>query len=147
MAPLHFSTLSHKRHDFRKKVTEYKMYIFIFITTFIWNISHYKKNSARYYHKCENVFMWHTRYFCRIFNDNRIFSTDFRQKLKYQISQKSVQWEPTDGQRNGRTDGHDVDFRTFANAPKKRKSQRLNRHFVETLKMTAADHCQHAITL
>ena len=32
--PLHyFSTLSHKRHDIRKKVTEHKMCVLIFSTT------------------------------------------------------------------------------------------------------------------
>jgi predicted transcriptional regulator len=29
-----FSTLSHKRHDFREKVTEHKMCVLIFSTTF-----------------------------------------------------------------------------------------------------------------
>jgi hypothetical protein len=28
------------------------MCVLIFPTTFAWNISHSKKNSARYYHKC-----------------------------------------------------------------------------------------------
>jgi hypothetical protein len=56
-AALYFSILSHKRHDFRKKkVTEHKMYGLIFSTTFVWNISHSKKNPARYYHKCTSVF-------------------------------------------------------------------------------------------
>jgi len=37
----YFSTLSHERHDFRrKKVTEHKMRVLIFCTTFVWNISH-----------------------------------------------------------------------------------------------------------
>jgi hypothetical protein len=38
----YFSTLSHKRHDFREKFTDYKIGVLIFSTTFIWNISHYK---------------------------------------------------------------------------------------------------------
>ena len=45
----HFSTLSHKQHDFRKKIIEHKMCVFIFSTTFVWNISHFKKNSAQTY--------------------------------------------------------------------------------------------------
>ena len=31
----YFSTLSHKRHDFRKKFIEHKMCVFIFTTTFV----------------------------------------------------------------------------------------------------------------
>jgi hypothetical protein len=31
LAPPYFSTLSHKRHDFPKKGTEHKMFIFIFL--------------------------------------------------------------------------------------------------------------------
>jgi hypothetical protein len=43
------------RHD--KKITEHKMYVSIFFTTFAWNISHFKKNCAGYDHKCLLVFM------------------------------------------------------------------------------------------
>ena len=39
--------------EIRRKITEYKMYILIFSTTFVWNISHSKKNSARYFQKCK----------------------------------------------------------------------------------------------
>ena len=35
MAVQYFSTLSHKRHDFREKAAEHKIYIFIFSTTFV----------------------------------------------------------------------------------------------------------------
>jgi hypothetical protein len=42
-----FFTLSHKRHDFQKKVTEHEICAFIFSTHFVCDISHSKKNSAR----------------------------------------------------------------------------------------------------
>jgi len=44
----YISTLSHSRYDFREKVTERKMFVLIFSTGFVWNISHSKKNWARY---------------------------------------------------------------------------------------------------
>jgi hypothetical protein len=48
----YFSTLFHKRHYFfLEKVTEHKMCVLIFSTNFIWNISHFVKNLARYYLK------------------------------------------------------------------------------------------------
>jgi hypothetical protein len=53
----HFSALSHKRHDFLRNVTEHKMCAFIFFASFVYNISHSKKNSVKYYHKCKYVFM------------------------------------------------------------------------------------------
>jgi hypothetical protein len=40
----YFSNLSHKRHGFRKKVTENKLCVFIFSASFVRNISHSKKN-------------------------------------------------------------------------------------------------------
>jgi hypothetical protein len=35
LTPPHFLTLSHKRHDFRKNVTEHKMCVLIFSKTFV----------------------------------------------------------------------------------------------------------------
>jgi hypothetical protein len=43
---------------FGKKVTEHKMCVFIFSITFVYNISHSKKNLARYRQKCRHVFMY-----------------------------------------------------------------------------------------
>jgi predicted CDP-diglyceride synthetase/phosphatidate cytidylyltransferase len=57
LALQNFSTLSHKRHDFRKNVIENKMCVLIFSTSFVSNISHSKENSATYYHTCTYVFM------------------------------------------------------------------------------------------
>ena len=46
-----FSTLSHKRHDFRRKVIKPKMCVLTISTTLVWNFPHSKKNSAKY-RKC-----------------------------------------------------------------------------------------------
>jgi hypothetical protein len=46
---LYFSTLAHKRYDFRENLTEHKLCALILSTTFVWNVSHFKKNSAKYY--------------------------------------------------------------------------------------------------
>jgi len=41
---------------FSEKVIEYKMSVLIFSTIYVSKISHFKKNSARYYHTCTRVF-------------------------------------------------------------------------------------------
>ena len=41
------------------------MCVSIFSTIFFLNISHYKKNWSRYYHKCTHVFMYRTRFLVR----------------------------------------------------------------------------------
>jgi hypothetical protein len=60
------------------------------------------------------------------FNETCIFSTEFREKLKYQISSKSVHWKPSCSTRtNGRTDMTKVTvaFRSFANVPNEERSR------------------------
>ena len=91
LAAPHFSTLSHKRHDFRKKVIEHRMCVFIFSTTFIWNVSHSKNNSAECCHQCEKSSCKDPS-FSSHFNEIWIFATYFR-KSKYKIYSKCVQWE------------------------------------------------------
>jgi hypothetical protein len=82
------STLSHKRHDIREKVTEYKMCVLIFSTTFVWNIFDSKKNWARYDQKCKLDFMWSTGY-CggQILKKLEFTQQIFEKKIfKYRIS-------------------------------------------------------------
>ena len=52
------------------------------LTTFIWNISHSKKNSARHYHKCVQVFMKHIHY-CQILIEifQKVRNTKFHENL------------------------------------------------------------------
>ena len=101
------STLYSKQNDFRKKVTEHKKCVLIFYTTFVWNVSHATKKWARY----DKIYVGlHVEYllFLSDFNENLNFPDRFSKILKYQISWKSVQWEPscsmgTDERTDGQT--------------------------------------------
>ena len=79
----YFPTVSHKRHNFPNKVIEQET-VLIFYTPSVCKITHSENNLARCYHKCTYVFMWSTRYFCQIFYETWISSTDCRKK--FQIS-------------------------------------------------------------
>jgi hypothetical protein len=103
--PLYFSTLSHKWCDFRKTVTEHKMCVLIFCTTFVWNVSHSKKNLARYGQKYRNVFVYSTRYFCRT-----LIKVELLRHIFEKVSNIKFHQNPWTGSRVvpcGRTDGHD----------------------------------------
>ena len=93
----YFSTLPHKRHDFRKKkkTIEHQMCVLLLPSTFVWNISHSKKNWARYDQKC--IFSLRKVPVILVrFNEIKRSRQIFKKKiLKYQISYKSVQWEPS----------------------------------------------------
>jgi hypothetical protein len=83
----YFSTLSHKRHDFRKKkVSDRKMCVLSFCTTFARNISHSTNNLAH----CDKMYIGlHVKYplFLLDFNETLNFLDRFFEKiLKYQIS-------------------------------------------------------------
>ena len=56
----------HKRAWFSETNTEYEIGVLIFSTTLIWNISHSKKNWARYDQKYLLVLKWSTRNFRQI---------------------------------------------------------------------------------
>ena len=86
-----FSTLSHKRHDFRRNFTKNKICVFIFSTTFVRKISHSKKNSARCDKKINISLHVKYRLFLSDLNESLNFRTYFREKIKYQIPWKSLQ--------------------------------------------------------
>jgi len=56
----YLSTLSHKRHDLKKRNHWTNFVCLIFSTAFVWNISHSQNNSATCYHKCTQVSTWNT---------------------------------------------------------------------------------------
>jgi len=103
-----FSTLSPNRRDFRKTFTENKMCVFIFSTTFVWIISHFKKNSARYYHKCISVFMWSTGYSCPILMKLEFSEQILKKILKIsnlmEICRVGAELFDAGGRTDGRTD-------------------------------------------
>ena len=49
-----------------KKIIEYEMCVLTFPTTYVWNISHCKKNLVTYNHKCTLVSMLSTHHSCQI---------------------------------------------------------------------------------
>jgi hypothetical protein len=117
---------------FGKKDIQQETPVLIFCTTSVGNIFRSKKNSV-ICHKC--TLGLHIKYplFLLDFDDTSIFSTDFRNIFKHQISRKFVQWEPsffpayreTDRRMDGRTHITKLmaAFCNFANAPKSYKVQ------------------------
>jgi hypothetical protein len=94
---------------FEEKVTIHKTCTLIFSTIFILKISHSKNNSARYFHKCENVFLQSTRYACRILMKLEFSRHIFEKSLcmKFNQNPSSETLVVPCGQTDKETDGHD----------------------------------------
>ena len=85
----------------KEKVTEHKKCVWIFPTTFVWNISRSKKNSTNFglHVKCRHSF----DIVMKLEFTRQIFEKYWSEILWY-----SVQWEQSCTVRtDGRTDGHD----------------------------------------
>jgi hypothetical protein len=79
-----FSTLSHKRHDFRENVIEYKMRVLIFSTT-LSAVFIILRRTERDMTKDYNGLYVKYPLFLSDFNETRILTRDFRKILKHQI--------------------------------------------------------------
>jgi len=90
-----------------------------FDSTLVWNISHSKKNWARYDQKCVLIFMWSTRHSCQILIElefsGQIFGLESNIKT-YEVP--SVGAELFHADRWTDMTKPTVAFRNFANAPK-----------------------------
>jgi hypothetical protein len=113
-----------------KKITEYKM-CFDSLYNLVLNISHSKKNSARYSYKCINVFIQSTRYSCKLLMKLEISRQVFE---KYSNVWKFFQWESSYSMRMDRqTDRHDEANSRYPKfcerAQKKHKQTNSGKHY------------------
>jgi hypothetical protein len=104
-----FSTLSQEL----ARISD-KMYVLIFSTTCVWNISHSRQNWERCCHKCLFVCMWSGPCYCQILENFEFcrHASIFRNYSDIKFHENSVQWEPscfvrTDGRTDRQTDRHD----------------------------------------
>jgi hypothetical protein len=124
-APRSFFTLSHKRHDFRKKIYWKKTCFDFLYNLCLKGFSRWGKAELDKIKICIGPQKKHAL-FLSDFNKTWLFSTYFRKILQYKISWESVQWEMSCSMRmDGRTNGWrdmttpTVAFRNFAKATNK----------------------------
>ena len=67
--PQFFELYDH-RHDFQERVNAHEMWVLIFSTIIVRNVSYAKESLVKYCHNCTKVFMYSIRYSCQIFNEN-----------------------------------------------------------------------------
>jgi hypothetical protein len=109
-SPPNFSTLFHKRHDFREgeeRVIERKMYVSIFSKSLAKNVSISKKNLARF-HKC--------RILMKTESSRQIFEKNLHIKF-HQNPPVGIKLFHANGQTDIKLE---VAFRNSANSPNKR---------------------------
>ena len=118
----YFSTFFPKRHNFRKKKTLFDTkYVFWFPLQILSQAFLILRRNERDEKKWIWVFMWSARYSCQSLMKLEFSRHIFEKILKYQISWKSVQWEPSFSVRtDGPTDMTKliVALHDFAKAPK-----------------------------
>ena len=120
-ALLYFSTLLHKRHDFRRKFYWTKMCVLIFCTNFIWNVFHSKNNWAKSdKKKCILFFTRSSRYSCRIWTKLEWSRQIFEQHSNIKFHENHSRGGSELSHADRRTDMTKliVAFRNFAKAPK-----------------------------
>ena len=125
----YFSTLSLKRHDFRKKVIEHKMCVLILSTNVTEKFLFLRRteedvSKSIYWYSCNVPF------FLTDFSESWFFSTNFRKIRQYKICPVEAELfhveRRTDGQTDRQTDEQTdrhkrkvtVVFRKFENKPK-----------------------------
>ena len=110
------------------KVIEHKMCVLIFCTIFLCNVSHFKDNSTRYYHKCAYFFTPSTRYSSLILVKLQFFSSRFSEKytnIKFHENPSSWSQVVPFGT-DGNTDGHDeAHSRFFGTLPMRLKNSTI----------------------
>jgi hypothetical protein len=76
---------------FRKKLLNKECVFWFSLTTFVWNVSHFKKNSAQYYHKCTQVLMQSTSCSYQILMKH----DSYRQIFENYSNFMKIQWQPS----------------------------------------------------
>jgi len=99
----------------KKSNIEHKMCVSIFFTTFVWNISHSKKNSVWYDHTYILIFVYSACYGCQIW-----IKFEISRRIFEKYSNVIFHENPSSGSRVvpcEQTDGHEDAYCSFASAP------------------------------
>jgi len=126
-------TLSHKRYDFpgKKKLLDIKC-VLIFYTYLGWKISHYKKNSAKYCHKCTKVFTYSSGYSYRISIKLPFYGKTFEKysNIKFHDNPSSgSRFVPCGRKQDRHGAANSLFYRNFVNVPRNKLWTCLKAYF------------------